>query len=49
MLTVRQIHNRVIAGLIAIAVLCAIGLIAEVAQIRVDRATQEQAISAPRW
>ena len=41
MLTVRQIHNRVIGALIAIAVLGAIGIIAEVSQTRVDVATQE--------
>ena len=47
MLTVRQIHNRVIGALVAVVALCAIGLIAEIAQIRVDKATQEETASAP--
>ena len=45
MLTVRQIHNRVIAMLLVIIVLCSIGIFAEIAQMRVDRETQE--MSAP--
>ena len=47
MYTVRQIHNRVIGALVAIAALGVIGIIAECAQLRVDEATQEEA-SAPR-
>jgi hypothetical protein len=40
-LTVRQIHNRVIFFLLIIAALAGIGLLAEIAQIRVDQETQE--------
>ena len=40
-LNIRKIFNRIIAMVVAIAGFCTIAIIAEVAQTRVDEATQE--------